>query len=515
MNPPPRRPDDGTPPPLPPEGAAPPPARDPLLDDPLFAELVAPRPGPDLPLADPVLTPAEAALPFADPLPPADDEPALAEVVADAPPDLPVARPVDPAPLPRAQPVRAEPAPRAAPWPPPPRPARGPRPADAPAERPRPRVYAACGVIGCLSVGVVAAVGFLAYAAVVILGHFGNQIADGDRPPAPTARPGPVAPTTLPANRTVALDGLCDAVGRGAGGRYLLLRVPSRRQVAVFDPNVGDVVHTVTLAEPNALFAASASKLFVYNPEARTIDRWNLVTWEKEHTAPRPDDLRDVDAVAVGAGADGPVFLMNTAAARPADVRALDPDELKQTGAYTVRDWQAGAWPHVRASDDGTVFGVAGDAGALALRFNPGSGFEAAKLLTKGERPKYATPAPDGKYLYTARGVFRPDGVRVVPRSGDEFFFTFPTAHASDLFLHVGVSPPRDRFEGPLEVYRVGANQPLTTVAGVPVPHESVDEMQTLPADQRVHVWPGAGVVAVLPKLPGSLLQVYRVTLPK
>ena len=126
---------------------------------------------------------------------------------------------------------------------------------------PRPRMLGACAVAGCLGLAGLAAVGVLIYVAVLLFTHLADEGAPdsgagkGGRGP----RPGPVAPTQLAKDReTIDPGGEFDAVCRAAGGRYLVLRIPSKKQLAVFDPNAAALVKQLDVDE-NVLFAGTAA----------------------------------------------------------------------------------------------------------------------------------------------------------------------------------------------------------------------------------------------------------------
>ncbi|MDB5310002.1 MAG: hypothetical protein JWO38_4204 [Gemmataceae bacterium] len=536
------------------ESAGRPARRDSLLDDPLFAEIVDSPAGPDLHLAgptpvaavapliaEPVSGPAGPDLPVAEPVrPPIEPEFVDVEVVEEPRPGRrPPPSPAEPQPLPRAYPVRPPRASSASPPPPPPPRSRPAFPAPSGARREhvpaagdeipaKSRPLAACGVIGCLGLTVVGAVAFLAFVAISVLGHLGDRIGEQSRGPtsgmASAARPGPIGPTELgPREHVVALPGKFDAVGRGAGGRYLFLRIPSRSELVVFDPNKGDLIRdpnkgdqikSISLGEgePNALFAAGAAKLFVYKKKTRTVERYDLLSWELEQTTAGPSGMPSVDAVAVGAGSDGPVYLLSAGGGRAGDVRVLDATSLKETAKYQVPEWKrADGNAHARSSDDGTVIGVAGESGAVVLRFNPGS-CQARPLRPDGDPPLLATPSPDGEFVYTSRGVFKPDGTPVM-KVEDEYFYTFPTAHGKGLYLSLEVKTPLRRVGEGLHLHLANSSLRAGAFPSVKIPRRlgTADEVaEPVPADQRVHLWPAAGLAAVLPS-SNDTIELHKV----
>ncbi len=501
MTPPPPRPDDETPPPpvAPAAGwevvepVAPPSPRDPLLDDPLFAELVEAKPLPDLKL--------EPATP--PPLPVA--EPAEAIPVAEEAPPLPRAVPVA---TPRPRP------PEASQFRPRPAPAQR---EDATADQPRPRVLMACSVVGCFGLTLLAALGFLAYAAIALL----SGIAESRTPRSgQLLRPEPVAPTAGLAGQriTINLTGVVDGVGRAAGGRFLLMRVPRTNQVLVFDPNVAQLAKTIEVGEPGALFAGSASRMFVYRPNARgqELESWNLVTGLKEQTASKPTGVVQPDALVTGAGVDGPVYLVSVPTNGTANVRVLDPDTLAETGSYPVPGWRIGDQRvHVRASDDGTLLGVTTADGAQLVRIVPPAPLSMVGLRGGARQSVFlATPAHDAQQMYTSHGVYDLAGSRKFTGTP----YSFPAAHGSGLFLSYRREVITGKLTDPVRIHLADNPDIAVELPDVQAPPGLLaSDTGDLPPDQRVHLWPAAGLAAVIRTQAAgqSQLDVRKVDVPK
>lgn len=387
-----------------------------------------------------------------------------------------------------------------------------------PADTPRPRVGAACAVVaGCGLVGLVA-LGVAVYLVVTLVTQFAGDKSDDATRNGP--RSGPVQPTQLAGVRgTVKLPGVVDAVGRAAGGRYLVLR--SAKQLVVFDPNAAAIVQTLDLDEVGSPFAGTAAKLFVYRPKAQRLDRYDLVSWEKERSGRRPESLKAAEMLLAGAGSDGPVLLGGRQSLLThAAVAAVDADTLRPGPVESV-EWRNGP---ARVSHDGRAVGTAGTgagaalSGGVLVRVGPGgSGFEAVKLRS----PRglgHAAPAPDGRRVYTAVGVFDDSGAwRRRPAEGD-YFFTLPAAHGSDLFVSLGVDAAggSPMIRGPVRVHL--AADPDTSAelaAAVPRGYSPIPpDGQDVPPDQRVHLWPAAGLLAVLPA-SGQALELYKVDVAK
>ena len=462
-------------PPLPP----PPPSRDPLLDDPLFAEIVNAEPAISAePIyAEPVEAPAEA--------------------------ELPIARP-------RAQPVRA------------------PKPLSIPSTMPRPPIgtdppkgewFAACGVIGCLGILVLVSIVVLAWIAITLFSEFGHKL--GEKKPESivaqsVSRPGPIAPTVLVNDISLSLDGAVDAVGHGGGGRFLLLRIPRLKQLHVFDANEAQVVQKIPLLEKNALFAAGASKVFAYYPATGKLERFDLGTGASEFQFTRPSPVTLVDAMAIGPGSDGPLYLIATSPGSPAKIQTLDTGTFQNLTSFEMKNWlgRDDRQVYARASFDGLVLGVAGRNGALAIRLDEANARAVPLSPRAGLPPKMAVPSPDGQFLYTSRGVFEANGNTL--SGGGRNFFTFPTTHGGGLFLSLEVD--EGKVTGFPKLHVAGSSSTSELVAldkgemfgALPA---NVLDGQTIPTDERVHLWPDAGLLAILP-IESNELRLFKINVP-
>src|SRR5207253_3952370 len=130
------------------------------------------------------------------------------------------------------------------------------------------------------------------------------------------------------------------------------------QQLAVFDPNEAKVIQTLRLPERNALFAAGAAKLFMYLPEANTLERWDLGRFAKESSATLPAESRGAGALIIGPWSDGPVFVVDSRR-QGAEIAVFDPDTLTRVSSRHVPEWRSGTGHTlIRVSDDGRLIGV-------------------------------------------------------------------------------------------------------------------------------------------------------------
>src|SRR5262249_19562486 len=118
-----------------------------------------------------------------------------------------------------------------------------------------------------------------------------------------------ITPTKAADKADIKLPGEADMSCFGGGGRYVLLRIPSAKQVAVLDVCEGKVVKYIPIAESAALLAAGNEHLFILNPRANILQRWSLKTFEKEASVVNPVK-GEPRSLLVGHATDGPVFVL-------------------------------------------------------------------------------------------------------------------------------------------------------------------------------------------------------------
>jgi|GEM_PF-5476841 len=457
-----------------------PPPRDPL-EDPEFAELVDGPPKEDLPAAE-----------FAEPVE-----------------DLPVAQVIRPSAAPPPIPTKIAP--------------NITMPTPVETEPPRPQWIAACSVIGCIGVLFLAAVAALIYIAITLLSNIGDKIAD-TRPSekgaakATVAR-GPIQPTVLAGDIELPLDSRVDAVCRGADGRFLLLRMPRTKEIHLFDANQAAIVHRFPIREDGALFAAGSEKLFVVEPLAGKIVRHDLFTGEQEVEKDLPKSFAKVRGVAIGAASSGPLYLATPAANGSLKLFAFDTGNLTSLRSHSVAITLEPAGPiAIRASDNGMVLGVSHRDGSSAVFMGGGSASVKTLKPDRGENPAWATPAPDGQFFYTPRGVFDTGGSPFLGTTSG--LYSFPANHGAEWFLSLDeaddlVSGVPRRHPAGVKSFAKATDLTNAVLTGsFPANELRADE---LTAADRVHWWPAAGLAAVLPRTPANQpakLLLYKQPIP-
>jgi hypothetical protein len=332
--------------------------------------------------------------------------------------------------------------------------------------------------------------------------------------PAPDARPAGIRPPALDADKVERkLEAAVADVAVGGGGRYLVLRLPKARKLAVFDVNAAKVVGDIPVREEGARFTAGLEDVFVALPRAGTLERWSLKTLKRDVAATLP--VKGViKAIAMGSASRGPLLVYSAAGTQqldPASFSLVNTETMRpisgelNTQAASIMTAHYRNLVHVRASADGRVFGL------WCTSHSP-SGLG---VIVHGEavtRTYYVhnsfghvVPGPDGKVLYTMTGKYAlgtqgqpPEG----PGTGNP---VLPACHG-DQYLSL---PPAGR-AGAASVRALGKDKPIATLAdlGLPTPQEpNIGHDFTF--DKRVHLIPEAKLLITIPA-SNDRLVLYR-----
>lgn len=250
--------------------------------------------------------------------------------------------------------------------------------------------------------------------------------------------PVPITPATLAGGQvSVTLPGIAGESCVGGGGRFLILHVPAKRQLAVFDVSAAKVVKVLPLAADAVHFAAGMTKLFVAYPDAALVVRYDLLTQTKEATLPLPVPGR-LNGLSMGHASAGPLlvtyqqdlpFKSDAFGGRETDAFLLDPFTLARydVAGFDVRDPRQG--PGLQGTQqlgpDGTVLVGSGTFGP-SVRLLTEKGVQFLPINRMQERGGRLLPGPDGTF-HTASGRLDRTGKPL----GGGAAFCLPAAHGS------------------------------------------------------------------------------------
>lgn len=73
-----------------------------------------------------------------------------------------------------------------------------------------------------------------------------------------------------------------------SSGRYMLLRLDSRKEIIIYDVNKKKIIDTIRLPTNNFLFATGGNTLLVYYPNGNLLQTWDIENRQKVLTKPSP-----------------------------------------------------------------------------------------------------------------------------------------------------------------------------------------------------------------------------------
>jgi hypothetical protein len=320
----------------------------------------------------------------------------------------------------------------------------------------------------------------------------------------PAVNPAKITPTKAADKTELKLPGAVDMTCFGGGGRYVLLRIPSTKKVAVLDVCEGKIAKYIPIPEDGAFIAASNEHLFVLAPTNNVIQRWNLTTLEKERTVANPLNGQ-VRGLLIGHATDGPLFVIGPN-------KLLHPKTFKEVDLKVGGNRGLGMAGHpqypptVRVSADGRVF-------AWYTRGLSPSGLSSMVLGGNDGKCYYGhttvgaiLPGPDGT-LFTAGGLFTPELKPIGEKRGYQYWYhaPIPAAHGR---MYITVAPEDDTTlpgrRGPQKVSlkMIGENKPLLDLsdfAGLDVPkNHNQTVARGLQLYDRVFLVPDAKALAIL-----------------
>jgi len=316
-----------------------------------------------------------------------------------------------------------------------------------------------------------------------------------DAPPPPgneATFPTPLTPGLVPIRMpalsgdrvVVALPSAAKAVTVGGGGRWLIFHLPAQQQLAVFDVNEAKVVKTLPAASAQVLIAAGMDTLMVVVPETRTVERWNLFSFQKEAEGTFAIKV-PVIAATMGAASRGPLLIQGVNWPTLGECLFINVDTLQRLPMAVDPHRFFDTEPKLvcRAAANGRAFANFSYSGlqTCVLRDNQ-------LRLHRGQAGDAPVPGPDGQVLYTARGRFTLD---LQPLPGPRAP-CWP-AHAGPYYLTpAGAGVAIRKGDQP---------QPLATVGDVDSIKQPSDAAarQNWSLDKRIHFIPQARLLVTIP----------------
>jgi hypothetical protein len=338
--------------------------------------------------------------------------------------------------------------------------------------------------------------------------------------PPPTTTVAPASPPvaaepTEPGQRQKYIIKLPGAIGDlcvGGGGRFLVVQMKSLRQVAIIDAKEKRIVKYLAIDDDNARIAAGATKLVVGLAGKNILSRYDLATGNREMSIAFGG--KAIDAMAMGANSEGPLLIGQSShydlAASFYDVRTLKPASISPDANRGLR---FGA--NVRVSSDGRLFGSwntgVSPTGVHLVQING----NAATYFNDHTSAGMILPSPDGRVVYTGKGLYSPDAKPLNPsrsNNHDAYEVMIPAA-SGPLYMKLlvpGFIRQDQNFESKLTLHMQGESLPLLTVGDIELPDMPRDihpaHVANLGLDRRFLMLPIADAVAMIPQTADKIV---------
>ena len=336
-------------------------------------------------------------------------------------------------------------------------------------------------------------------------------VAKLELPPLPD--PLEITPAPIKAETPVTLPEPARALRVGGGGRFLILHFPKARNFGIFDANTAKVVRYIPAAEDDVFFAGGMTKLMVYLPGAKVLQRFNLLTGEREKVGPLDVAEGKIEAFCMGHASAGPL-LLGVAGQGP---QLLDPETFKP---ITIPTTPGGGRPlddgNYWAGASGRIFGHTGNWGQP-------NGVRTVILEESGVRKYgehkgtwFVMPGPDDRHVYAGGHGVVTDQVRPVsnvpysmgPNSGFASHLYLP-AHHGPYYLHAMTIEDFGGTDktpiGTIRLYVLGSKEPILTLPKTAVCKYGWEGLRGFGIEHSLHLIPKAKLLVIVPESRAEL----------
>jgi hypothetical protein len=332
-------------------------------------------------------------------------------------------------------------------------------------------------------------------------------------PPLPD--PVEIKPAPVSEEKSYKLPEPASSLRVGGGGRFLILNLPKVSKLAVFDVNEAKIVRYIPTPEGDVQFAAGMTKLVVYAPGSKVIQRYNLLTGDREQTGKLDLPTGRFEGFCIGHASAGPLLVSVNESQRgiPRGRVALYDIETFQEIPSPKRDRRASLelglyW----AGATGRVLGHTGDYG------QPNGVktvvFEAGRIEKYGEHKGtwFVMPGPDDRHIYAGgHGVV---STRVKPVDNVPFSMGPNSGYASHLYLPAHHGPyylhaqtiddvagrnQTPRPVGAVSIYMLGDKLPIATYDNTVVCKYGWEALRGFGIEYSLHLIPQAKLLVIIP----------------
>jgi hypothetical protein len=321
---------------------------------------------------------------------------------------------------------------------------------------------------------------------------------------------GIVPPKIAGGKLTIKLPKVVDEIKVGGDGRFILLHFKELRKIGLLDLNVANIVHYFPANEDDTVFDAGKRKLVIASGVKKTIARYDLLTHELELKT-KLDIAKSTTHLLMGAATEGPIFVGEQGDRRGyegkgivIDLKTLKPIEIEMESSR--RGFGAGGAVRISANGDTiSQWSTSGSPSGLQSLVKTGSKWKGYYDHTSVGR---ILPSPNGKLLYTSRGIYtnrlRAQGKPV------QYSFQVPAVHG-DFYLSVDTGgyqhSSKKPFQEVVNLHRAGDPIPLGKIQGLSKIANEGDKWgrQVLTMEKRLILVPDANLICQLADTADSI----------
>ncbi|MBI1913374.1 MAG: hypothetical protein HYS12_01245 [Planctomycetes bacterium] len=303
----------------------------------------------------------------------------------------------------------------------------------------------------------------------------------------------------------------------GGGGRFLILHFPRLRKLGVFDANAAKIVRYINAPEHDVQYAGAMTKLVVFDPDTKAIQRYNLLTGDHEYSGQLDLPPGRVQAFCLGHASAGPLLVsVAKKGARLFDIEKfqaipLPPSEGREDGFGRPEGPRLLEEGRYWAGATGRVFGRTDDGGNL--NYIDTVIVEGGRIREYSERKwaRFVMPGPDDHHVYPCGYGVVSERITLVPNMpfstnhlpGFAGNLCLP-AHHGPYYLHA--QPTRhEPSAGTVRVYRLGDNEPIVTYNETVVCRNGLDhgndfvDLRGFGIEHSLHLIPKAKLLVIVP----------------
>jgi hypothetical protein len=344
----------------------------------------------------------------------------------------------------------------------------------------------------------------------------------------PLPEPLLITPSPVSAERGYPLPGEAGPIRVAGGGRFLLIHFKKLRKVGLFDTSSAKIERYLDLSEDDAYIAGAMRSMVVLLPGAGILQRYNLLTGEREFSSKIDLGGKRIEAFCMGHSSAGPLLICTEGnGGKLYDLSSFQqmklPVATTNWGTSYEKSLSSGNY---WAGGTGRVFGHSGNYGMP-------NGiktwvYEGGDYNQYGEHSGswYVMPGPDDQHIYVGGHGVKTNKVKTVANvaysgtenSGYASHFYLPATHGP-FYLHAQTIDDSFRGNpttvpvGQIRLFMLGNSEPLKIFKDTVVtPYNDWSSIRGVGLENSIQLIPKAKLLVVVPK--GCMeLRLYPVNL--